>query len=187
MKQSAYILVISCFLVGCTSARTKATVEQDQKILNDLIINKSFEIESQWAQPLAINSLIQISNVGLLPPGSNAGSINLVGNANYLQVKDTMVKAFLPFYGERRMGGTYGNIRNGIQFDSEHKKYKVKKGKKGSYQVSFEVNDENNPNESYQVQIQVFSNLSSIITINSSHRSYIQYRGIASNIKLENE
>ncbi len=187
MKLVKFIwLFIAIVCLGCASKKAQvpeATTEE----LDQLITEKSFEIISDWAQPLATNVILQFSNVGLLPAGSNAGNINLIGNPNYLQINDTVVKAFLPFYGERRMGGSLSNIRSAIQFEDTPKEFKIDKAKKDSYKISFRVADKYIPNENYLVQIQVFPNLSSILNVNSSHRTYIQYRGKIKAIEPDNE
>lgn len=178
--------LITLLFFGCASNTTLVSDVNDTA-LEELIEKKSFEIVSSWAQPLATSVLLRVNDMGLLPPGSNPGNINLIGNPNFFQLKDSIVKAYLPFYGERRMGGSYSNIRSGIQFDDKPLKYVVKKGKKNGYQINFNVPDKYVPNESYSVQIQIFPNLYSIININSSHLTSIQYRGKASNIKLDSE
>ena len=67
------LLVQGC---GTVSKNTLA----ETKALDELVVSKRFEIESDWALPLATNSLNSIANAGLLPPGSSANRISLVGN-----------------------------------------------------------------------------------------------------------
>ena len=180
MKRIAFWLLILSFF-GCMSTKTQTNTDVDTKALDDLIAEGSFEIRAEFAQPMANNSLLQISNAGLLPPGSTAGNISLIGNANFLQIHGDTVKAYLPFYGERRMGGSYGEIRTGIEFNGLPENYEVKKGKKSGYEISFNIKDKNSRTENYNVNIYLFPNLTSTINIRSSHRFNIRYKG---NIKL---
>ena len=140
-----------------------------------------FEIESDWAQPQVTTAFAQLGD--LLPAGSNASNISLIGNSNYLQIKDSIVNAFLPYYGERRQGGAYGSGKTGIEFEGVPQDFKTNRGKKNSYEIRFNIKDKNSRSENYTVYVQVFPNLSSSININSSHRTSISYRGRANIIE----
>jgi hypothetical protein len=122
----------------------------------------------------------------LLPTGSTVGNINIIGNTNYLQIKDSIVKAFLPFYGERRQGSAYRSDKMGIEFEGVPQDFKTNIGKKNSYEIRFKIKDKNYSSESYMVYVQVFPSLSSSISVNSSHRSSISFRGRA-NIITDDE
>lgn len=121
--------------------------------------------------------MVSINNSGLLPPGSNVSRIDLTGNSNYLKIDGDSISAYLPFYGERQLGGGYSNRTVGIEIDGEYRDLKVTKGKKDSKEIRFSAKDKNSTNENYNVYIQVFSNKTSNITINSSHRTRIRYSG----------
>lgn len=180
MKTLVYcILILCCF--ACASGKTVSTTTEEDKAFESISDNESFEIESEWAQPQVTSAFAQVS--GLLPAGSTAGNISLVGNSNYFQLNDSIVKAFLPFYGERRQGGAYRSDKMGIEFEGVPQDFKTNIGKKNSYEIRFKINDKNYSSESYMVYIQVFPNLSSSINVNSSHRTYISYRGKANNIE----
>ncbi len=173
-------------LVGCGSTKKGHIVKnQGTENLETLISNKRFEIQSQWAQPQLSNTMVQLGNAGLFPIGSNAGNINLIGNSNFLIMEGEIVKAFLPYYGERQMGGGYNNNRNGIQFEGIPQDLEIVKGRKESYEISFNIRDKVASTEVYRVMIQVFPNLTSAININSSERFPIRYRGHAKSIENE--
>lgn len=187
MKQLGYFLLIFV-LLGCASANKAHVIEtKDTKALDDLISGKYFEIVSDWAQPQLTSAMAQVGNAGLLPPGSNVGNINLIGNPNFLKMKGNEVEAYLPYYGERQMGGTYNNNRTGIEFEGIPQDFEVNRGKKDSYEIIFTVSDKNTITETYRVVIQLFPNLSSAITINSSQRFPIRYKGHAKTTEKENE
>ena len=184
MKKAIVILSVFLMLLGCASTKTDTSISST-KMLDDLVTQKSFKIESDWAQPQVTNSLSSVLNAGLLPPGSSASMISLTGNSNYVKIKGDSITGYLPYFGERQMGGSYGNTGTAIQFDDIPDNYEVTKGKKNSYLISFKIRDKTNQPEGYSVNIELFSNLTSTINVNSSHRFSIRYRGNVSKIDDE--
>ena len=69
---------IALFLACSASSKTTATPEEIAA-MEKMISNKQFEIQAQWAQPMATQSLNSIANSGLLPPGSTASQIDISG------------------------------------------------------------------------------------------------------------
>jgi len=179
MKTIVYCLLVLCCL-ACSSTKTVSTTTDEDKAFESIIKNEPFEIESTWAQPQVTTAFAQLGD--FLPTGSTAGNINLIGNTNYLQINDSIVKAFLPFYGERRQGSAYRSDKMGIEFEGAPEDFKTNIGKKNSYEIRFKIKDKNYSSESYTVYVQIFPNLSSSINVNSSHRSNIRYRGRANMI-----
>lgn len=180
MKTIVYCLLILCCL-ACTSTKKVTTTTEEDKVFESISKNEPFEIESTWAQPQVTAAFSQLGN--LLPSGSTVGNINLIGNTNYFQIKDSIVKAFLPFYGERRQGSAYRSDKMGIEFEGVPRDYKTNIGKKNSYEIRFTIKDKNYSSESYMVYVQVFPNLSGSINVLSSHRSGIRFRGRANKIQ----
>lgn len=180
MKTIVYCLLILCCW-SCASTKTASTTEDEDKTFESISNNEPFEIESNWAQPQVTTAYAQLG--GLLPAGSTPGNISLIGNTNYFQIKDSIVRAFLPFYGERRQSGPYMSGKTGIEFESAPQDFKANIGKKNSYEIRFNINDKNYTSESYMVYVQVFPNLSSSIMVSSSHRSSMTYRGKANIIE----
>jgi hypothetical protein len=74
----------------------------------------------------------------------------------------------------------------GIEFEGVPQDFKTNIGKKNSYEIRFKIKDKNYSSESYMVYVQVFPSLSSSISVNSSHRSSISFRGRA-NIITDDE
>ena len=187
MKRTVVLFCMVFIFAGCSSTKTSTIAETTTKSLDDLIINKSFEVISDWAQPQVTNAMVQLGNAGLFPPGSNAGMINLQGNTNYLVMKDGKVTGYLPFYGERQIGGAYNSNHTGIEFDGVPKNLKIERKKRGTYLVKFDINDKNIPTENYRIFLELFPSLSSSLTINSSQRTSIQYKGRAKVLESDDE
>src|SRR5690606_34557078 len=124
MKKYIKFIVPVLFIIFISCGSTPKTNSTDNWILNNLIAEQSFEIESRWAQPMTTNAYNQAVN-GLLPPGSTAGQINLVGNTNYLRMDKDSISAYLPYFGERQMGGNYGGTNGGIEFEGVPKNLKI--------------------------------------------------------------
>lgn len=168
--------VLSFIFISCgSSQKTNST---DNWILNNLITEQTFEIESRWAQPLATGAYTQAVN-GLLPPGSTAGQINLMGNSNYFKIMKDSVSAYLPYFGERQMGGNYGGTNGGIEFDGVPEDLEITPTDKNGYNIRFSINDKENNIENYKVFIQIFKDLNTNMVISSSQRLSIRYRGVA--------
>ncbi len=166
---------IALLLLGigaCGSAPVSGLQPEQTMEVDRLVDNKTFRIESDWAQPLVTNSMAQIG--GLLPPGSTAGRINLIGNSNFFLMEGDSVSAYLPYYGERQAGGGFG-ANGAIQFNGIPKGLEVKKDPKTQgYRMNFNINEKG---ENYSVTVQLYPNLKSHITVNSSQRFFIRYDG----------
>ncbi|MFS4456950.1 DUF4251 domain-containing protein [Maribacter sp. 2304DJ31-5] len=172
------ILWINILFILSISCGTKRTVIGNNKILDALIESNSFEITVTKVQPLVTNALNQIASSGLIPLGSTINQINLNGASNFIRIVGDSISANLPYYGERQMGGGY-NQNAGIQFNGRPKNLEILKDRvKQDYTITFRIR---NTSESYNVNAIIHSNLSSSITITSSHRSVIRYTGYVTN------
>ncbi|ALM07036.1 hypothetical protein SB49_03885 [Sediminicola sp. YIK13] len=175
------VILMAGITIGCGTSST--TVKSTKQKLEELVRAKSFQIECDWAVPLMTNSLNSISNAGFLPLGSTGNQINLIGNPNFLKVEGDTISAYLPYFGERQMGGAYSNSDNAIQFKGIPKNYEVMEDRKtGSKEISFNIN---NKTESFRVFITLSPNLTSNINVNSSERFSIRYRGDVMSIPSE--
>ncbi|MEB8329058.1 DUF4251 domain-containing protein [Flavobacteriaceae bacterium KMM 6897] len=182
-KIKPLLVLMVAMLIGCgTSSKTVTSPSQIQQ-LEELIASKSFQIQSDWAMPLMTNSLNSISNAGLLPPGSSGSQISLIGNSNFLMLEGDTISAYLPYFGERQMGGGYSTTDNAIQFKGIPEKYEVTENEKTqSKEISFNID---NKTESFRVFITLSPNLSSTINVNSSDRFSIRYRGQVAPLALK--
>ncbi|WP_170245940.1 DUF4251 domain-containing protein [Tenacibaculum adriaticum] len=185
MKNILFLFLIIGLLIGC--ATKKKFTPQELQNFENLVNSKSFKIESNWAQPRATGALMRLQNTGLFPPGSNASMVDISGNANYFTIKNDTVSGYLPYFGERQMGGYPNSSKIGIEFKGVPKEYKVEKTDKGNFTINFSINDSNSRSENYRVTIRLFPNLTSSIYVISSHRTSIEYRGRAKKIDDDNE
>lgn len=168
MRAFSFIICAFC-LLSSGIAQNKTSVDQ-------LVSEKTYEIRSNWASPLAGTT---IANMGLLPTGSDANNISLIGNENYLIKKGDEIDVFLPYYGELRVAGR--NLTNNtIKFKATVEKYKAKYNKsKKRHIISFKARHEQ---ELYNFTITLYSNHRSSVSISSSKRSPITYRGTVKEI-----
>jgi hypothetical protein len=168
-------IVFFGLLGSCGSADKNLATAENSKELEQLITGKTLRFEAEWAQPLVTNSLNRIGNAGLLPAGSTASRINLIGNYNFLLIKGDSVEAHLPYYGERQMAAGYNSSDNGISFKGVAQNMEVSQTEKPlGYRIQFTIPDRT---ESFQVKVQIYSNLRGVVNINSSHRHPIRYDG----------
>lgn len=176
MVSTKYIVgVVFLIQINCMSQKKEAP--QSNQLLNKLITEKVFEIESQWALPMTTSAYSQVANSGLLPPGSSAGRVSIIGGSNYFRMQKDSVFAYLPYFGERQMGGGYGSNNGGIQFEGIPKKLEITVNKKGGYNIKFSIDDKENITETYKVYIKVSNNLNTNMSISSNQRLSIKYRG----------
>jgi hypothetical protein len=170
-----YWFFICTFIVtawSCKSPQSKYTDAQIHAV-ESLIESKNYTIKSDWAYPQVTYAMQQVLNSGLMPRGSSANAISLIGNPNYLTVKKDSVKSYLPYFGERQMGAAYGDA-GAIELEGAIENYEVLKGKKNSYLVKFNANSKT---ERFDIIIQFFPNYKSDIRIQSSSRFPISYSG----------
>ncbi len=175
------VSVLAGLMLSCGSS-SKIT-DSKGKQLDDLVSSKHFEIISDMAFPLATASLNSISNAGLFPPGSSAGQISLIGNSNYLRILGDSVAVYLPYYGERQMGGGYDTDGAGIEFEGIPTEMEITQDKvKQRYDIRFKMKDDS---ENFNCNITLFPNLTSMISVSSSQRFPIRYSGQVSVISEE--
>lgn len=181
------LILFALGLVGCGSSRQPKFSDAELQNLGNLIDN-NWEIQSNWASPLATTSFMAVANSGLLPPGNNANMINLIGNPNYVRKKGDTVSIYLPYFGERRIGGSYGGRGSAIEFEGVPKVFEINKNdKKQRYDIRMVVNDKENTAETYTITIRTFPNKNSNINVNSSQRTTISYAGLIQPIDTENQ
>ena len=173
MRHLIYFLFLVLLVMSCKTSKSTATPAQIEALEN-LINNKNFIIESNWAYPQSTNAMQQIANTGILGPGNTAGSISLIGNSNFLKISGDSIMSYLPYYGERQMNVGYGGSDSAIQLKDIAKDYKTKTNKDKSYTITLNAN---NKTENFTVYLRVFPNLRSSITLNSSSRFPIRYEG----------
>lgn len=173
------ILLMISFCIGslssCGSASKISRTKVDTQKLDALVSSDRFEIRSDWAMPLATNSMNSLANAGLFPPGSSAGQINLIGNANYVRVMGDSLSVYLPYFGERQMGGGYNSDGAGIAFEGIPDTMEITKNEeKQQYDILLKMKHNL---ENFILTITLFPNLNSAINVSSSQRFPIRYSG----------
>ncbi|WP_419211641.1 DUF4251 domain-containing protein [Maribacter sp. X9] len=178
MKKYLLYLLLTTSIVGCgTSKLDSKEIEELQSLLE----TKSFEFKADRVNPMATQSLNAISNSGLLPPGSNAGSIQLNGGNNFLKIMGDSVSANLPYYGERRFGGGYGSDA-GIEFNGIPTHYsQIYNKDRKRYDITMQLDQKM---ESYNLNLSIFPNKIANLTISSNQRNTIRYSGNVLSIKV---
>ncbi|MFL1012803.1 DUF4251 domain-containing protein [Flavisericum labens] len=172
------ILIWSIFmltLLSCGASKNPPT-DAEMAALNELINQRHFKIESDWAYPQATMAMQRVLNSGILPPGDNASSINLVGNYNFLKIDGDSISSHLPYFGERQMQIAYGGTDTAIEFKGLVDNYKVEKNKKYGYNVSFNASSNQ---ESFSVFITISPSLKTDMVLNGTGRFPIRYSGVA--------
>lgn len=169
-------------ILSCGTSREASS--EDLARLDDMIQDQYFEIEAQWAMPLATNAMNQIAISGLLPPGDSASQINIQGNSDYFKFEGDTVTADLAYFGERQMGGGY-NRNTGIEFKGVPNDLEITNDKeKQHYIINFNIDDDT---ENYQVSLRLYPNLNALIYVNSTQRNSISYRGNLKDLDAQEE
>lgn len=179
------IAVITAMLFSCKSSKNTPTTSQIEAF-NALVSSRNYTIESNWAQPQLTAATAQVLSSGLLPPESNAGAINLVGNSNFFTIKGDSITSYLPFFGERQMQVAYNGSDSAIQFNGLMQDYEEKFGKNNRKIISFNARSINL--ENFNVVVVLFPNMKSQIILNGTSRFTIRYSGEVSPIdETENQ
>lgn len=147
------ILLIAVLSFSCGSSMDRSS--ESMANLQQLIDQKHFEIENDWAMPL------------------RGSQINLIGNPNYIRFKNDSVELFLPYFGVRQSGGGY-NSESGIKYEGIAQDLQIRKNKAGNTEILFEGEQKS---ENLDFRIILYPNLNAQTHVNSSQRDPISYKG----------
>ncbi|MCK0131368.1 DUF4251 domain-containing protein [Flavobacteriaceae bacterium F08102] len=135
------------------------------------------DLASQKVEFEKMNELVKRGNFNFSADRAvltKLGPMDLSGNFNYLRFKNDSVFAELPFFGERYMGGGYGND-GGIKFEGAPENLTITPNiRKKKVQLEFSISEHQ---ERFDVSLHIFQNNTANLDITSSNRSYISYRG----------
>ncbi len=168
-----FIGILAFTLISCGSSKSKVSQAQIDA-LDEMVQQRHFRIESDWAYPQVTMALQQVFNAGLQPSGSSASAVNLIGNPNFLTITGDSISSFLPYYGERQMHVDYAGGDSAIQLKGIMEDYKVEKTKDNNYEITFKAKSKS---EQFDVYIKLSPNLISNIVCNSGSRFPIRYSG----------
>ncbi len=170
-----FLLVITVFFISCKSAKNTITPEQ-MALFDEMISKKEIDIEFIWAQPSGLfNNVRGIEN--LLPNGSTVGSISLIGNDNYLKIIKDSIAMDIPYYGEQQLSSSssYGTSGIGLAYNGIPEKFSETFNKKRNrYVLKYTMKAKT---EILDIILYLYPNYSTTLSVNSSHRSTINYNG----------
>ena len=176
MLRSYGLILCLLMLYSCQTTKSAASDKQSQ-LQQEFARTLAFEVRSNWASPKTTSGMNALNNSGLIAPGNSVGRFDISRNSNYMTLDSTKVAVFLPFYGERQMRVDRNNDDNSISYTGDVKNLTVKYNeKKKRYDISFTMTK---TIETFDVTIELFENLSTRTSINSTHRTGIVYDGYA--------
>ena len=179
--KTIYLIVLSILFVNCGSSKNiDATTNAD---LNTWLEAREYQIEAAYAMPMNTAAVNAVLNSNILGPGNNSSQVSLIGNPNFVKIDGDSIHAMLPYFGERRMGGAYNSRDAGILVNGLIRDYE-QEIKKGMYVITFSARDTEGT-ESYDFILNLRSNLVADLSIQSSQRTTIHYRGTVDQLKPE--
>lgn len=163
MKSMVLLILMSLGAFVVTAQTQPSNKEREIKNANsefekvqNLINSGKFAFEANWA----------------IPQGGS--QINLIGNPNRLEVENDSTEGFFPYYGVVHRLTNY-NGRGGINFKGPIKDNKMEiNTTKRRTTLKFEVNE---PAEWYNLVLTIGNLDNATLTVISSNRSTITYRG----------
>ncbi|WP_081868491.1 DUF4251 domain-containing protein [Flavimarina sp. Hel_I_48] len=175
-------VLLICFgisLISCGISKNKSTAEgtksEKAKNVQQWLDAQSYEVNSDFAMPMNTAAVSAVLNSNILGPGNNSAQINLIGNPNFVKIKGDSIYAGLPYFGERRMGGGYNSREMGITVKGLIQDYKTNTKNEATI-VTFNA-DDTQGNENYNFILNIFPNQNVSMSVNSTQRTTIQYRG----------
>lgn len=168
-------LTVVLMLSNCGSSESALRTSHYKAAVDSLIENREFRVVNQWALPTMSSSMMELSSSGIMGPGNSGQRIDLSGSTSFLEIKGDSVRAILPYFGVRQMGGGYNSDGEGIQFDQVVENISFDdEDAKDRYVIKFRAN---NGSESFELILYIYSNKKSSLLVNSSQRDVIRYEG----------
>jgi archaellum component FlaF (FlaF/FlaG flagellin family) len=166
-------------LWSCKTNKVQRNKADDLNILEQLSEQKNYHIGIETVYPFNTAATTQVLNSLLSNTGNNASRINVSGDGNYIEIKGDSIKAYLPFFGERRLNsGSYGSADSGIQINDKLNDYsKEVDSRKRKLVLKFRAQQANQGTDKYDVTIEIFPNNKSIVNITPVYRTFIRYSG----------
>ena len=182
MKSTKFLVILLVLLTACSSA-DKAISTEEAMQTKDFVENNDYEVQLQWARPLATSELSQLAAANLLPMDSRSGQINLRGTQNFIRKHGDSLSVYLPYFGTRQVTINPADTNGAIEFDGVPEDYRVSYNEKRQRSViNFSMDD---GNENFNVAITVWANKRAQVNVNSSFRNSIFYTGNMKALKNE--
>ncbi|MDN3594054.1 DUF4251 domain-containing protein [Zunongwangia endophytica] len=177
IKRLLVSFAVSFGILSCGSSSSAVEGVNNFEDLKSFAQNREFEIENRWANPMRANTVSFINH-----PNFNSGTINLIGNANFIRFKGDSINVFLPYFGVRQMSGGY-NDRGAIKFEGVPEDFEIIENEDKKYvRYEFTANDDS---EQYQFYVTLYPNGNTNTSVNSSQRDNISYTGKFSKLSSE--
>ncbi|WP_300437493.1 DUF4251 domain-containing protein [Christiangramia sp.] len=164
IRSGSYLFIVLLILIfiSCGGKKELSQSEANEfEELKSLVEQRKFEIVNDFANP------------------SIGNRINLIGNPNYLRFNKDSVDIFLPFFGTRNFGGSYGR-EGGIKFTGAPTNLTItEEPSKSRMIIGFKGSQDG---EILDFIITLFDNNTSNTSVNSSQRSNISYQGEVSEL-----
>ncbi|WP_299391154.1 DUF4251 domain-containing protein [uncultured Gelidibacter sp.] len=190
MKNLFLFSALFLMLMACGSSK-EFTAQDDlaYQNLKDLVDSQSLVIISNSASPFASAAFSRVANSNILGPGNNANNIDITTNANKLTIKGDSIQGYLPYFGEQNFGsGGYGSNKTSIEFDDIPKDYVVTHDdQKHAVEIRLKIDDKYRNSEHYDMMITLYPNMKSIIRVQSTTRTSIEYTGRVSRLEDKGE
>ncbi len=152
-----FSLMILVILFTACGGSKNVNNSKDFEQLRNTVHNEGFEIENQWLNPLG------------------GSMINLIGNPNFIRFTKDSVNIFLPYFGERRSGGGYGNRSGGILYEGEPKELTITEDEnEKNIMVRFSGQQRS---ENLRFLIILYPDGGANTSVTTSQRDAISYRG----------
>ncbi len=168
------VIIIVFTIVSCKSTFTEENRQELIAIQEDLMVD-SFQFKANTALPFQTQALNNVANDLLLQTGNSTARINLQGNNYSVKIVEQEAQFNLPFYGERRLSGGYNADNAGYEFTGPLKSKSSKIDDKNGYlNYSFSTS---NTIETIDVELHIYNVNNVRMSINSSHRTFMEYEG----------
>ncbi len=169
------VLIIVGMMAACGSSKDPLVTSDTLNKIENLANERNFVVEFNTAYPQNTTASQQVLNSFLIQTGNSASRIDIAADGAKLTVDGEASTADLPFFGERRIGGSYGNENVGIEFDqATMKDYKVlRQGEKVT--VTYGVS--NSENDFFNVRMDIYSKYNVRALITSTKKTNMQYDG----------
>lgn len=158
IRVNPFLVLSLAFLVfsinSCGSAREPLSSENWTRLEN-VVTSKSFRFDARWAEPI----------------GSRVSRVNITG---FMLMQGDDLQFELPYIGQRQVA-QMGGGNQGMKFEGTATDIKTGRNEKRNYyNMDFRTR---NQSEALQCNLQVFSGMKAVLTINSSQRNSIIYEG----------
>ena len=174
MIQRIITVLICCACIGC-AVKKNSVSPQKLEALHTLVKSKSLHINSERAFPMMSNAMQQVLNSRLLGPSNSGRSIDIVSTTNYIKIAGDSIFVDLPYFGELQSGAAINGTDISIAFKGKPIKYtSTYNEQKQHYKLLIDFKTKR---ERFSMYITLFSNGATNVSVLSSHRSSIGYRG----------